>query len=61
MGPKMTHFEGPIDPITGTVKISHVFKPIVVSPETEDHMTGHFQHDPQDKRMKIQVNWHLLL
>ena len=55
MGPKMKQFEGPIDPLTGTVLIDHVFEPLVVSPEANDHMVGHHEFDPEDELMKVQV------
>jgi hypothetical protein len=49
MGRKITHFEGDIDPLTGTVDVNFTFQPIVLP---DEHLG--LQHcDPDDVERKI--------
>jgi hypothetical protein len=49
MGRKITHFEGEIDPLTGTVDVNFTFQPIVL----QDEHLGLQHCDPDDVERKI--------
>ena len=49
MGRKITHFEGDIDPLTGTIDVDFTFSPII---STDEHLELH-TYDPEDPERKI--------
>jgi hypothetical protein len=49
MGRKITHFEGEIDPLTGTIDVDFTFTPII---SNDEHLEMH-TCDPEDLERKI--------
>ncbi len=49
MGRKITHFEGDIDPLTGTIDVDFTFAPII---SNDEHLELH-TYDPEDPERKI--------
>lgn len=60
MGPYMTHFEAPIDKATGTVRVDHVFKPLVLdaSKGNNDHLPHLHAFDPEKMKCKDCITMH---
>lgn len=53
MGRHMEHYEGSVDPSTGTFKICHEFRPRILDPKIDHHLPDQCCFDPADPEMKI--------